>query len=400
MSSKKTRAMLKEVTRNIKESVSTLLWGRAAGRCEFSGCNKPLWKSSVTQESINTAQKAHIWSFSEHGPRGNKGIPNKSLNDFNNLLLVCHECHRKIDKKKDGGKYTVELLQKMKVDHEKRIEVVTGVHPKKKSKIVLYWANIGDHTSLLNYADTAEALFPKLYPVDENPIQLGTSDSIVGDQDIEFWTQEDKSIKDKFEQRVRVPHGTGEISHLSLFALAPQPLLILLGTLLTDIPQVEVFQLHREPQGWKWPERARTPAFKVVEPKDMTGTPALVLAMSASISEDRITRVLGEKVATWTVTIPKPNNDFTKSRKQLAKFRSLMRPLLDKIKMVHGQTTTLNIFPATSVSIAAELGRVRMPKADMPWQIYDQVNKRGGFIPAIKIEGQLIVKTTKQGAKE
>jgi len=73
-----------------------------------------------------------------------------------------------------------------------------------------------------------------------------------------------------------------------------------------------------------------------------------------------------------------------------------MRPLLDKIKAVHGQTTTLNIFPATSVSTAVELGRVRMPKADMPWQVYDQVNKLGGFIPAIKIEGQETSNATQQ----
>lgn len=396
-SSAKPTCQLSDQTRHIKEPVNLLLWGRAAGRCEFAGCNKPLWKSSVTQESVNIAQKAHIWAFSSDGPRGNKGIPKKKLNDFNNLLLVCHECHRKIDKEKNGGKYTVALLQSMKAGHEQRIEVVTGVHPKKKSQIVLYWANIGDHTSLLNYADTAEALFPRLYPVVDKPILLGTPDSTVRDRDPAFWAREVDSLQAKFENRVRVPYGTGGIPHLSVFALAPQPLLILLGTLLTDIPKGEVFQLHREPQGWKWPEKARTTSFQVIEPMDKSGAPALVLSMSASITEERIAKVLGRKASIWTVTIPKPNNDFTKSRKQLAEFRSLMRPLLDKIKAAHGQTTTLNIFPATSVAIATELGRVRMPKADMPWQIYDQVNKLGGFIPAIKIEGQETNNATQKG---
>jgi hypothetical protein len=354
----------------------------------------------VTQETVNIAQRAHIWAFSNDGPRGNSGIAKKKLNDFNNLLLVCHECHRKIDKEKDGGKYTVTLLQSMKYDHERRIEVVTGVHPKKKSQIVLYWANVGDHTSLLNYSDTAEALFPNLYPIDDKPILLGTPDSTVRDRDGAFWAREADGLKAKFEQRVRVPYGTGGIPHLSVFALAPQPLLILLGTLLTDIPKAEVFQLHREPQGWKWPEKARTPDFQVIEPKHTTGTPALVFSMSATITEDRISKVLGDKASIWTVTIPRPNNDFTKSRKQLAEFRSLMRPLLDKIKAVHGQATTLNIFPATSVSTSVELGRIRMPKADMPWLIYDQVNKLGGFVPAIKVEGQENNNTTQQGATQ
>ncbi|MFN9249248.1 MAG: HNH endonuclease, partial [Planctomycetota bacterium] len=213
-----TTCKFSDQTRYIKEPVKLLLWGRAAGRCEFAGCNKPLWKSSVTQEIVNIAQQAHIWAFSSDGPRGNKGISKKKLNDLNNLLLVCHQCHRKIDKEKDGGKYTVALLQAMKADHERRIEVVTGVYPRKKSQVVLYWANIGDHTSLLNYADTAEALFPGHYPVDDKPILLGTQDSTVCDRDAAFWVREVESLKRKFEQRVRVPYGTGGIPHLSIFA--------------------------------------------------------------------------------------------------------------------------------------------------------------------------------------
>ncbi len=62
-----------------------------------------------------------------------------------------------------------------------------------------------------------------------------------------------------------------------------------------------------------------------------------------------------------------------------------MRSLLDLIKVRHGQTTPIHIFPAASVSVAVELGRIRMPKANAPWRIYDQVNHRGGFIHALTI---------------
>ena len=62
--------MVAEVTRYIGIATERELWGRAAGRCQFSGCNRLLYKSSVTQESVNLAQKAHIYSFSEKGPRG------------------------------------------------------------------------------------------------------------------------------------------------------------------------------------------------------------------------------------------------------------------------------------------------------------------------------------------
>ena len=62
--------MARRLTRNIKNSTQVLLWGRAAGLCEFAGCNKPLYESSVTKQQVNIGQQAHIWSFSEDGPRG------------------------------------------------------------------------------------------------------------------------------------------------------------------------------------------------------------------------------------------------------------------------------------------------------------------------------------------
>ena len=42
------------------------------------------------------------------------------------------------------------------------------------------------------------------------------------------------------------------IGHLSLFALAPIPLLVYLGTRLSDKVQVELFQRHRDTEDWTW----------------------------------------------------------------------------------------------------------------------------------------------------
>jgi hypothetical protein len=376
---------IQEVTREIADPVQRMLWGKAAGRCEFAGCNRPLWKSSVTQEQVNIGQKAHIYAFSEDGPRGNRRFSKKLLNSLSNLMLVCHECHRKMDQSKDGGRYTVSLLRAMKEEHEERIETVTGIHPNKGSHVLLYGANIGEHSSPLNFNDAAMAVFPSRYPAEDKAIELGMVNSAVQDRDAAYWSVEFANLVSKVNTRVRERLANGEVSHLSVFALAPQPLLVVLGSLLTDLPKADVFQLHREPSGWNWPAVRKTPAFEISEPRECHGPAALVLSLSASITHDRITSVLGDDASIWTVTIPRPNNDFTKSRGQLAAFRMEMRPLFDRIKARHGQTARLHIFPAASASIAVELGRIRMPKADMPWTIYDQVNHRGGFISAVSI---------------
>ncbi len=361
-----------------------MLWGKAAARCQFAGCNKLLCRSSVTQEQVNIAQKAHIYAFRSSGPRGNSGIAKARLNDLNNLILVCHECHQKIDRNKDGGRYSASLLQSWKAEHERRVERVTGINPRRKSHVLLFGANIGEQNCPLSFDDAAAALFPAHYPAEDKPIVLGMFNSAWQDRDHQFWATEEENLKRQFRQRIGERLATGELKHLSVFALAPQPLLILLGSLLTDIPEADVFQRHREPQTWHWPNRYRPQGFQVRDSAKKNGSPVLVLSLSATITDERITSIIPD-ACIWGITIPKPHNDFTKSRTQLSEFRLMIRPLLDRIKARHGQTTPLHIFPAASVSVAVELGRVRMPKADAPWKIYDQVNQRGGFIHALTL---------------
>ena len=375
----------REVTRYIPVATQTELWGRAAGRCEFAGCNKPLWKSSVTGERVNIAQKAHIYSFSDGGPRGNDEVPPEDLNSIDNLILVCHECHRKIDAALDGGRYPASLLQQMKREHERRVEFVTGIDPTRKGHVLLYGANIGEHSAPLDFAGAATAMFPHRYPASDHAISLGLQNSAASDRDEQFWFTERENLEKQFARRVRDRIADGEIAHLSVFSLAPQPLLIHLGTLLGDIIPCDVYQLHREPQTWVWPSGGDIPGYMIREPQSKTGKAALVLSLSATIDLKRVTFVLGEDASIWTITVQTPHNDLMKSREQLAGLRAVLRRVFDQIKFAQGQSAVLHIFPAAPVSACLEVGRVRMPKADMPWQLYDQVNPLGGFVPALSI---------------
>ena len=58
---------------------------------------------------------------------------------------------------------------------------------------------------------------------------------------------------------------------------------------------------------------------------------------------------------------------------------------MDKIKSTHGHNTTLHIFPAVPVSVAIEIGRTWMPKADMAMVLYDEIKERNGFVKAINM---------------
>ncbi|MEN8170503.1 MAG: SAVED domain-containing protein [Pseudomonadota bacterium] len=381
--------MAKEITRYIQGKVKLALWGRAAGRCQFNGCNRPLYQSPITKETVNISEAAHIYSFSKEGPRGwGPLITNKKkLNEIDNLMLMCHDCHKTIDEDKKGDKYSASLLQHWKKEHEQRIWTVTGIALSNKSHVVFYGANIGVQKSPLQKSEAISAMFPHKYPANEEPIRLSMSSSLE-DRDNHYWAAETEHLSAIFQQQIVPLIDYSGSEHFSLFALAPMPLLIKLGALFTDKISVDAYQPIREPKTWQWQDEPDGFDFHVKRRETKGGTPVLILSLSAEIGISRVTDVLGEYIDIWEI-IPSlgfQHNDFLRAPAQLSKFRGLMRGVVEEITRLHGLSTALKIFPAIPVSCAVELGRIRMPKASMPWVIYDQNNKMNGFIETIEIK--------------
>jgi hypothetical protein len=360
-----------------------MLWGRAAGRCEFDGCNQPVSWHRETKETVNIAESAHIIGFSEDGPRGEEELSEELARDISNLMLICRNCHKLIDANHDN--YPIELLRKMKQDHEERIDLLASIDTERKSTIVLYGTNVGEHSSPLTYEKAARAMFPEWYPAERTPIQIGLVNSCLQDYTPEFWRVETQQLRSMIDQRIRPRLANRSIIHLSLFGFAPQPLLMLFGFLLSDIPTAETYQLHREPPDWKWQSGPDGFEFFVDRPLEGRGDAALVLALSATINDNRVHEVLGDGIGIWRIRSPEPYNDFLKSKDQLRLFRETARRTLDQIKAAHGERAVIHVFPAVPVAVAMEFGRIIMPKADLTLRIYDENKKNGGFVHALDL---------------
>jgi len=368
----------------IPERVKIRLWGKASGRCQYDGCNKPLWLDSLTKAEFNTAYIAHIIADKPGGPRGNLELSEKLAADISNLMLMCDEHHRLIDREDVKG-HPVERLREMKRKHEERIELLTSLMENKRSYVLLYGANVGRHNATVSWKKATQAMLPNCYPAEKPAIELSLKNSSFHDHEENYWLIERENLRRKFNQFVTPRLTAGNVEHFSIFALAPQPLLMELGRLLSDIPATEVYQLHREEPNWIWQKHQEDFDYILHQADACNGTVALNLSLSATIDNSRITSVLGSDVSIWTLTIENPNNDFLKSRKQLSLFRQRFRQLLDRIKSKHGQDIVLNLFPAVPVSVAVEIGRVWMPKADLPIRIYDQNRQTDGFSIAFDI---------------
>jgi hypothetical protein len=369
---------------NISAANRYILWGKSGGRCEYRGCNKPLFRDALTQGEFNQAYIAHIIADVPGGPRGDAIKSDLLKDDLTNLMLMCDEHHRLVDKVAVVF-HTVELLLEMKKEHEERIEIVSSINPNMHSHIITYRANVGEHAPVITYESSREFLLPTHYPAMASSIDLSLSNSPQRDRDESFWKTELENLESQFNDQLRPKLRKNEINHLSIFAFAPMPLLIKLGTLINDIQHAEIHQPVRTPKTWNLSNELEPIKYKVEEPEKTFTTVALNISLSATINNDRITRVLGDECSIYTITTDNPFNDFLKAKNQLAEFSLEIRQLLNKIKSRYNAQTPLNIFPAMPIAASIELGRIWMPKADMPLNIYDENTNNGGFFKAIEI---------------
>lgn len=370
--------------KSIPKGTKLKLWMRSGGRCQYHGCNKPLWKDELTQKIMNKGYISHIIAASSNGPRGDEEFSPLLQVEYENLMLLCDGCHNRIDKAQ-VEEHPPEFLYTMKKAQEERVEMLTGLKREKKTHLIFYGARIGEKKASITFSEAVDAILYEKFPSNDKPIELGLPNCEFKDHTPEYWDFQEKHLITSFYNNVELFLKNDKAQHYSIFALAPQPLLIRLGTLISDIYPADVYQKIREPVTWKWQENTPENSIQIIEPNISNNTPVLLIGLSAAVTNDRIHQVLGDDVSIWRVTIENPHNDILRSRTQLSEIRTVFRHVLDKIKAQQCNYETLHVFPVMPVSAAVEFGRVRMPKADMSMVIYDQNHKKNGFFKTLTL---------------
>ena len=377
-----------KITRStIPEHTRLKLWVEAAGRCEFPGCNEPIWRNNLTLSDGNFGEVAHIIASSEDGPRGSEESADLRI-DYSNLMLLCQRCHKEIDDAPD--RYPTELLRRWKQDHEKRIEIQTS-YPEEihKSTVVLFTVKIKDRIPRINHEAYRNAMFPK-YPVDEGILIENPNFDRYGDE--ADWAAYAKVIKEKIRARVEEGIDREGVKHFSVFAIGPMPLLMFLGKCIGDTIPVDLYQSHRNikdtNQTWSWQiEELETQTSYIVNPIKVVENSekiAIILALSDTIADDKYANFVDDTFSIYEITIENPSPHFLKNRKQLEHFSYEYRKLLNRVQSVHGHRCKVFILPAVPISIAVECGRVLLPTKDpeiFACEYYD----KGGFRKVLKI---------------
>jgi hypothetical protein len=125
--------LIKPKARRVPAMTRLFLYVHAGGRCEFDGCNAYLLEHHVTSASGNFAEMAHIWAFSDAGPR-----PNAQQDDVHaseNLMLLCPKCHKLIDDRPDEYKQRLKTNLQTHIDHIRDSGVTDAIRLMKLWKV-------------------------------------------------------------------------------------------------------------------------------------------------------------------------------------------------------------------------------------------------------------------------
>lgn len=140
--------------RNYSPLTIKLLFGFAGGHCSM--CKTKIVLNATENDGVaQIGEIAHIIGSSEYGPRGDGNFPEDKLDDYENLILLCPSCHKKIDKQPNS--YSPSGLHEIKSNHEKwvdeQLEVSNLEISSKELDLIIKNISSGDYESSFSFEE-------------------------------------------------------------------------------------------------------------------------------------------------------------------------------------------------------------------------------------------------------
>ena len=367
---------VEHLSRRPKANTRVLLFTRAGGRCEFDNCNRYLLTHHVTHRIGYFGEMAHIVAFRRAGPRGQSPLTATERNDVSNLMLLCPTCHKLIDGRPDL--YPVETLQGFKKDHEARILMLTEAKADKQTAALVLKAAIGSSPVAIPLADMQSAVVP--FYLDQREVHIIDLPSVTEGRTGTNWNSNVEAIQGNTQRFYASLRQTGAAT-TAVFALAPIPLLVALGSCLSNKFPTLLFQRHRDTDDWRWKEVGDPVEFncrmlqKGTEPQRV----ALVCSLSGAIPPADYPSAVDSSFTVYEIAPDglTPSCDCLRLRESLEAFRACYRCTLQRVTREHLGVQEIHLIPAVPAPAAVAIGLDRMPKAHPRLVVYDKHGDAG-----------------------
>ena len=346
----------------------SILIARAGGRCQFENCNKNVFLDEVTLDDTNDSNVAHIIASSPDGPRGSKAQSFVMSDKIENLMLMCLDHHHLIDEKGQERIYTVERLRAMKASQEERVQkLMDNLNADVTTMLHLTSPIKGKQSDSFSAREAAKAFLPRMRAETEYAMTIAVP--AFGEyKSEEYWKKAEPWLDNHFNYTVCSKVNNCPNTHLSVFPLAPIPLIMKLGFLMGDKMRADVYQKTKHPDTWEWQSAEHTNDFKVEEKRFESGSGvAIVLSVTAEIEMEAVLKVSAFKTV-YILRADRQGDESIKSEKDLSAFWHKYKELCESLK---GEEE-LSIFPSVPVSAAFEMGRRYMVGIYPKMVIYDR----------------------------
>jgi 5-methylcytosine-specific restriction endonuclease McrA len=364
----------------IKDSVRNALWARTAGRCTI--CNRRLLGDSRTYlHSVLLAELAH-----NIGATDSPGSPRRKDNDGvddteaeENLLLLCHDCHKIIDHPDHIDFFPPEKLREIKESFERRIEMVTENGGLTRTAALRVGSHIRGSLALASQREIAETLLAGNYlGLVETQRSGDFTCRIHGSADGRgYWDSAQQSVDDTLAL-VRQAVNSGDVEHISVFAIAPVPLLVYLGWCLDDKTPTRLFQKHRDQfVGWAWADQSEPIEFEVLSPERGLDNSAEDVVFVCAITSEVNTSALPDDIAEAPRIEVRPLNaspdpTLMSHEQSLAKFAAQWRAALAAAESQYPNAKRWHLVASVPITVAIESGRAVMRDVHPPMTVYER----------------------------
>jgi hypothetical protein len=350
----------KKAQRNYSQRTLKLLWGRAAGRCAFPECRMEVIVDQTDYDPIVVVGDiAHIAGASDDGPRARKELTSDERDNYKNLILLCKNCHGKIDGQ--SVFHSEAMLLELKAKHE---DWVRKSLPERGMSTTGWTVMVleGDHPTDIGTAAAALAPdFPDGPPA-KIAVPSNTTDwRAVGDE-IAVKSRDILSNTDSFERR------------LAVFPLAPVSACVALGYHLTSRPHVRLYQNHRDTKNWAW-HRIAAPANDLqIELASALGEPedvAFVFHLSATIQDDALSAVIGPTAPRFHLRLPSATVNWLIHPDQIVYAAAAARHMFEKAMQKYPGAKRWHLFFAGPAPVGVAIGQQINPTMFPSVQLYE-----------------------------
>ncbi len=281
-------------------------------------------------------------------------------NKYGNLMLLCQNCHAKVDKQ--PGYYTVARLEDIKQAHEAWVRASLPERGRSRTG----WTPLALQGGFPVDLATAEAaVSPDFFAAKPHLLQVP--------MDTDAWQAVDATIAAEVK---KILSGGDAFDHrVAIFPLAPVSACISLGYHFTSRPHLQLFQFHRDDRTWAWP-RVAVPAQDLIvsglesAPRKADAV-AFLFHLTAPIT-DEVLREAGVSLdARVDFRIPHPSAAWLQHPEQLKWVTQEARRVFERATQQFPDAKEWNLVYAGPAPLAVAIGQQLNPTMYPPTQLYE-----------------------------